>query len=88
MMDDAGLGSGATHVERDGVPEPDAVAQRLGADDAGRGPGLQHPDAGRLRLRDVEQTAVRLHDQEVAGEAGGLEVVAHFAEIGRTRGPT
>ena len=61
--------------------EPDAVAQRLGADHAGGRSRLQHLDAGALRLLDAEQPAGRLHDQELAAEAGGLEVLAHLAEI-------
>ena len=61
--------------------EPDAVAQRLGADHARGRSRLQHPDAGALRLVDAEQPAGRLHDQEVAVEAGGVEMLAHFAEI-------
>jgi hypothetical protein len=36
VVDDAGLGRGAAHVEGDGVLERDAVAQRLGANDARR----------------------------------------------------
>ena len=49
-MDDAGLGGGAAHVEGDGVLEPDAIAQCLGAGHARRGSGFQHPDTRALRL--------------------------------------
>ena len=34
-----------------------------------------------LRLLDAEQAAGRLHHQEVAVEAGGVEMIAHLAEI-------
>ena len=81
VVDHAGLGRGAAHVEGDRVAEPDAVAQRLGADHAGGAVRLQHADAGVLRLLDAEQAAGRLHDEEVADEAGGVEMVAHLAEI-------
>jgi hypothetical protein len=81
LMDDAGLGGGAAHVEGDRVREPDAVAQRLGADDAGRRTRLQHLDAGAARLVGTEQAAGRLHDQKLAAEARRLEVLAHLAEI-------
>ena len=81
IVDDAGLGGGAAHVERDGVGEPDAIAQRLGGDDAGGGTGFQHAHAGALRLLDIEQPAGRLHDQEIAREARDAEMVAHLGEI-------
>jgi hypothetical protein len=77
---DAGLGSGAAHVEGDGVLEPDAIAQSLGAGHACRGSGF-HPDARALRLMNAEQAAGGLHDQEFACKAGGIEMVAHLAEI-------
>src|SRR5260370_84693 len=80
-MDDAGLGGRAAHVEGDRVLEPDAIAQRLGADDARRRSGFEHPDAGALRLLDAEQTAARLHDPKVTAKAGGREMIADLAEI-------
>ena len=80
-MDDACFRGGAAHVERDRVLEPDAVAQRLGADDAGRRSGLQHADARALRFLDAEKAAGRLHDEKVTSETGGLKVLAHLAEI-------
>src|SRR6266481_5916925 len=67
-MDDAGLGGRAAHIEGDRVLEPDAIAQRLGADHARRWSGLEHADAGALRLLDAEQAAGRLHDQKAAVE--------------------
>src|SRR5262249_13911357 len=81
VMDDAGLGGRAAHIEGDRVLEPDAVAQRLGADDARRRSGLEHADAGALRLLDPQQAAGRLHDQKVAVEPGGGEMIADLAEI-------
>jgi hypothetical protein len=81
VVDHASFCGGAAHVEGDGVPEPNAVAQRLGADDTGGRPRLQHPDAGALRFLDPEQPAGRLHDQKVASEARIREVLAHLAEI-------
>ena len=37
VIDDAGLGGGAAHVEGDGLAKPHGVAERLGADDTGGG---------------------------------------------------
>src|SRR5262249_3073428 len=79
VMDDARFRSGAAHVECDRVLARDAIAERLSADDAGGGPGLQHADARALRLLDAEQAAGRLHDQEVTDEAGSLKMLAHLA---------
>ena len=45
LVDDAGLGGGAAHVEGDGVLDAERVAERLGADHAGRRPGFQHAHA-------------------------------------------
>ena len=81
LVDHAGLGGGAAHVEGDGIRKPMRVAQRLGADDAGGGAGFQHADAGLPRVADVEQPAGRLHDQEIAGETGVAEMRLHLGEI-------
>ena len=70
------------------LASPMPLAQRLGADHARRRPRFQHPDAGFLRFADGEQPPGRLHDQEVAGESGRLEMLADLAEIAPTRGPT
>src|SRR5439155_15509609 len=81
IMNVTGLGRGAAHVEGDRVLEPNTVAQRLSADDPGSGSGFEHPNARALRLLHPEQAAGRLHDQKIAVEAGGLEMLTHFAEI-------
>src|SRR5215467_13710147 len=62
-------------------PISNAIAQRLGADHACRRSGLEHADAGALRLLDAEQATGRLHDQKVAVEPGGGEMIADLAEI-------
>src|SRR5262249_57076348 len=80
-VDDAGLGGRAAHVEGDRILEPDAVAQRLGADDARRRSRLEHADACALRLLDAEQAAGRLHDQKIAVETGDREMIADLAEV-------
>ena len=85
LVDHAGLGGGAAHIEGDGVRHADRVAQRLGADHAGGGAGFQHADAGSPRVADVEQPAGRLHDQEVAAEAGVVEMRFHLGEIAAAR---
>ena len=82
LVDHAGLGGGAAHVERDGVGEADRVAQHLGADDARGRSRFQHADAGAPRVVHVEQPAGRLHDQEVAAEARVAEMRLHLGEIG------
>ena len=53
-MDDASLGGRTAHIEGDRVLEPDAITQRLGANDARRRSGLEHADACALRLLDAE----------------------------------
>ena len=45
VVDHAGLGGGAAHVEGDGVVDAELCAQRLGADHAGGRPGFEHADA-------------------------------------------
>ena len=77
VVDDAGLGGGAAHVEGDGVRRARCVSHSaLVPITPAAGPGFQHPDAWLCASLDVEQAAGRLHDQERAGEAGGCEMVA------------
>ena len=75
LVDDAGLGGGAAHVEGDGVLDAERVAERLRADHAGGRPGLQHADALVLRLRRLVEPAGRLHDQERAVEPFAADVL-------------
>ncbi len=81
MVDDAGLRGGAAHVEGDGVADLEHAAQRLGADDAGGRPRLQHAHALTLRLLGLVEPAGRLHDQERAGETGGPHVRVDLADV-------
>ncbi len=57
------------------------MAERLRADDAGGGPGFQHPHALALRLLDVVEAAGRLHDQERAVETRAADVLVDLADI-------
>jgi hypothetical protein len=81
IVDDAGLGRGAAHVEGDRVLQPERVTKRLGADDAGRRPGFQHLHAVILGLIRVVESARRLHDQKRAGEPAAANAVLDLAEI-------
>jgi hypothetical protein len=62
LVDHAGLGGGAAHVERDRVVDLESAAERLRADNAGGGSGFQHPDALGAGLVGFVEAAGRLHD--------------------------
>jgi hypothetical protein len=79
--DDAGLGGGAAHVERDRVAHAQLRADRLRADHAGGGAGLEHADAADLGVLDREQAAGGLHDVEVAAEAAIGQVRFQLAQV-------
>ena len=81
VMDDAGLGGGAAHVEGDGIVDLERAAQRLGADDAGGRAGFQHAHALVLRLLGFVKPAGRLHDQERAGKAGFAHVRIDLTDV-------
>ena len=81
LVDHAGLGGGAAHVEGDGVVDAERVAERLRADHAGGRAGLEHADALVLRLRRLVEAAGRLHDQERAVEAFAADVLVDLADI-------
>ena len=81
LVDHAGLGGGAAHVEGDGILDAERVAERLRADHAGGRAGLEHADALVLRLRRLVEAAGRLHDQERAAKAFAAHVRVDLADI-------
>ena len=82
LVNDAGLGGGAAHVESDRVLGPDRLADRLRADDAGSRARFEHADALRLCIARFVEPAARLHDEERAAEARGFQMLLDFAQIG------
>ena len=81
VVDDAGLGGGAAHVEGDRVLKPERTAERLGADDAGGGTRFQHAHAVVLGLLGLVESAGRLHDQERAAKTVTADVIVDLADI-------
>ena len=81
VIDDAGLGGGAAHVEGDGIVDFQRPAQRLRADDARSRPGLQHAHALVLGLFGFVEPAGRLDHQERAGEPGLAHMGVDLADI-------
>ena len=81
VVDDAGFGGGAAHVERDRVVDAEHPAQRLRADHARRRSGFQHAHALALRLFGLVESAGRLHDQKRAGKAGRAHVRVDLADV-------
>src|SRR6185295_15999259 len=80
-VDDAGLGGGAAHVERNRLLEPERTTQRTGADHAGGGTRLEHAHALLLRLLRFVQPPGRLHEQELAAESRLRDVLVDAAHV-------
>jgi len=80
-VDDAGLGGGAAHVERNGLLEPQRATQRAGADHASGGTRLEHAHALVLGLLRLVQPPGRLHEQELAAESRLRDVVVDAAHV-------
>jgi len=81
VMDDAGLGGRAAHVEGDGVLEPDAVAQRLGADHSGAGPDSSILIQELCASSTPNKPPVDCTIKKSPSKAGGIEVLAHFTKV-------
>ena len=85
VLDDRRLRRRPAHVERDELAEPDAAGERLRADDAGRGAGLDDVDRVRRRGGVGHEPAVGLHDQERRLHARAVEAGPQRGQIAAQR---
>ena len=79
--DDARLGGGAAHVERQQVLVPEERAVVRGGEGAGRGPRLDQPDGVAAPGIGLAEPAVRLHDEEAAADAGPAQPLLEPPEV-------
>ena len=81
LVNDAGFGRGAAHIEGDGIFQPQCPTQRLCTDDPRRRSRFQHVHAVPLGLLRLIEAASRLHDQERAGKTLAANVIIDLADV-------
>ena len=83
VLDHAGLGRGAAHVEADDLIEALGAGDLVGPDDAGCRSRLDDVHGTRRRCPIRRQAPIRLHEEQLRRHAERIEALAQRVQIGR-----